>query len=57
MGSLTADFIATAEYWFKLARQKVGVSERLSVMVCQSSTTATIGVLNEKQSKTLSRYC
>lgn len=27
LGSLTADFIMTAEQWFKLARQKVGVSE------------------------------
>lgn len=51
MGSLTADFIATAEYWFKLARQKVGVSETAIGDRLPSSTTATVGVLNEKQSK------
>ena len=51
MGSLTADFIETAEYWFKLARQKVGVSETAIGDRLPSSTTATVGVLNEKQSK------
>lgn len=51
LGSLTADFIATAEYWFKLARQKVGVSETSIGDRLPTSTTATVGVLNEKQSK------
>jgi hypothetical protein len=51
LGSLTADFLATAEAWFKLARQKVGVSETALGDRIPSSTTATVGVLNEKQSK------
>lgn len=51
LGSLTADFIMTAEQWFKLARQKVGVSETAIGDRLPSNTTATVGVLNEKQSK------
>lgn len=51
LGTLTADFIMTAEHWFKLARQKVGVSETAIGDRLPSDTTATVGVLNEKQSK------
>jgi hypothetical protein len=51
LGSLTADFLMTAEHWFKLARQKVGVSETAIGDRLPSNTTATVGVLNEKQSK------
>lgn len=51
LGSLTADFLATAEAWFKLARQKVGVSETALGDRIPSSTTATTSVLNERNSK------
>jgi hypothetical protein len=51
LGSLTADFLATAEAWFKLARQKVGVSEIAIGDKMQASTTATTAVINERQSK------
>lgn len=51
MGSLTADFLASAEKWFQLARQKVGISETSTGERLPSSTPATIGLLNEKQAK------
>jgi hypothetical protein len=51
LGSLTADFLATAEAWFKLARQKVGVSETALGDRIPSSSTATVAVLSEKNAK------
>jgi hypothetical protein len=51
LGSLTADFLATAEAWFKLARQKVGVSESALGDRIPSSSTATVAVLSEKNAK------
>lgn len=51
MGSLTADFLASAEKWFQLARQKVGVSETAAGDRLPSSTPATTAVINERQAK------
>jgi len=51
LGSLTADFLATAEAWFKLARQKVGVSETAIGDRLPASTSATTSVINERASK------
>jgi hypothetical protein len=51
LGTLTADFLATAEAWFKLARQKVGVSETAIGDRLPASTSATTSVINERQSK------
>lgn len=52
VGSLTADFLASADKWFEIARQKAGVNETAVGERLPSSTPATIGVLNERQSKT-----
>jgi len=52
VGSLTADFIASADKWFDIARMKAGVNETAVGERLPSSTPATIGVLNERQAKT-----
>lgn len=52
IGSLTADFIASADKWFDIARQKAGVNETAVGEKLPSSMPATIGVLNERQGKT-----
>jgi len=51
LGTLTADFLATAEKWFELARQKVGISQTAVAQALPSSTPATTAVINEKQAK------
>lgn len=52
VGSLTADFIQSADQWLKIARQKAGVSETAIAERTPSSTSATVGLLNSKQGKT-----
>lgn len=51
LGSLTADFLATADKWFELARKKAGVSETAAGDPLPSSTPATTAAINEKQAK------
>lgn len=52
IGSLTADFLSSANAWFEIARRKAGVTETSVGETLPSSTPATIGVLNERQGKT-----
>jgi hypothetical protein len=51
LGSLTADFLATADKWFEIARKKAGVSESAAGDPLPASTPATTAAINEKQSK------
>lgn len=52
IGSLTADFLSSANAWFEIARRKAGVTETSVGETLPASTPATIGVLNERQGKT-----
>jgi len=52
LGTLTADFIQSAEKWFDIARRKAGVSDFATGEKLPSSMPATVGVINQQSNKT-----